>query len=60
VPGITFSFGGEAAGWLNRTVHVPGQQLDAGAEWIEEFDKLKKRNTEIFWVAKAKACGTKK
>ncbi|MGA2137175.1 MAG: hypothetical protein ABSH50_33210 [Bryobacteraceae bacterium] len=47
--------GGEATDWLDRTVQVSKVSSLALEQWIEEFDRLKKRNAEIFRAAKGKS-----
>jgi hypothetical protein len=49
-----YFFGGEAAGWLDRTVRVPRVSSLTLEQWIAEFKKLKKRNAEIFRAPKDK------
>lgn len=50
--GYFYFDGGETAGWLDRTVQVPKVSSLTLEQWVEEFDKLKKRNTEIFRAPK--------
>ena len=38
---------GEAADWLDRTVNVPTVNSLTLAEWMGEFERLKKVNAEI-------------
>ena len=38
---------GEAADWLDHAVNVPTVNSLSVAEWIAEFDRLKKVNAEI-------------
>jgi hypothetical protein len=38
---------GEAADWLDTTVRVPTLSSLALAQWLEEFERLKKVNQEI-------------
>jgi hypothetical protein len=58
--GAYFYFlGGEAAGWLDRTVQVPKVSSPTLEQWIEEFDKLAERNAEILRAAKGTASRTK-
>lgn len=52
--------GGEAEDWLDRTVPVPKVSGLALDQWIEEFEKLKKRNAEIFRAGKSKPGRVKK
>jgi len=58
--GYFYFFGGEAAAWLDGTVQVPKVSSLTLEQWVEEFDKLKKRNAEIFRAGMAKASGAKK
>jgi hypothetical protein len=48
-----FQFG-EAADWLDRTVNVPTVSSLTLAEWISEFERLKKLNAEIMRSVKKK------
>ncbi len=43
-----YFFGGEAADWLDRTVQVGKVSSLTLEQWMDEFEKLKKRNAEIF------------
>jgi len=43
---------GEVADWLDRTVRVPTVSSLTLAEWISEFQRLKKLNAEIMRPAK--------
>jgi hypothetical protein len=38
---------GEAVDWLDRTVNVPTVNSLTLAQWVAEFDRLKKVNAEI-------------
>jgi hypothetical protein len=46
-----FKFG-EAADWLDSTVDAPTVSSLTLAEWISEFERLKKLNAEIIRVVK--------
>jgi len=58
--GYFYFVGGEAADWLDRTVQVPKVSSMTLEQWVEEFDKLKKRNAEIFQAGTAKTAPRKK
>jgi len=58
--GYFYFLGGNSADWLDRTVSVPKVSSLTLDQWIEEFDKLKKLNAEIFRAGKGKASRTKK
>lgn len=51
-----YFFGGEAADWLDRTVQVSKVSTLTLEQWVEEFDKVKKRNAEIFRAGKGRQC----
>jgi len=55
-----YFLGGEADDWLDRTVQVPKVSSLTLEQWIEEFEKLKKRNADIFAAAKGKEVRSKK
>jgi hypothetical protein len=57
--GYFYFYGGESVGWLDRTVQVPKVSSLTLEQWLEEFDKLKKRNAEIFRTGKRKAAAKK-
>ena len=57
--GYFYFYGGESGGWLDRTVQVPKVSSLTLEQWLEEFDKLKKRNAEIFRTGKRKAAAKK-
>ena len=44
---LYFRFG-DAADWLDRTVRVPKISSLTLAQWISEFQRLKKWNAELF------------
>ena len=46
-PGYFYFFGGEAADWLDRTVRVPTLSSLTLAQWLAEFQRLKKLNADI-------------
>ncbi len=50
-----YFFGGEAAAWLDKTVRVPKVSSLTLEQWIEEFDRLKRLNAEIFRAATKKS-----
>jgi hypothetical protein len=50
-----YFLGGEATDWLDRTVQVSKVSSLTLEQWIEAFDKLKKRNAEILRTAKGKS-----
>lgn len=58
--GYFYFIGGEAAGWLDKTVRVPKVSSLTVEQWIEEFDRLKKLNAEILRAAKGKTVKPKK
>jgi hypothetical protein len=58
--GYFYFVGGEAAGWLDRTVQVPKVSSLTLDQWVEEFDKLKKLNAEVFGSAKGKRVDSRK
>jgi hypothetical protein len=45
--GYFYFVGSEADGWLDRTVQVPKVSSLTLEQWVEQSDKLKKRNAEI-------------
>jgi hypothetical protein len=45
--GYFFFQGGEAAEWLDNTVSVPTLSSFSVPEWMAEFERLKKVNSEI-------------
>jgi hypothetical protein len=53
--GYFYFYGGESVGWLDRTVQVPKVSSLTLEQWVEQFDKLKKRNAEIFRAGKTQA-----
>ena len=48
-----FQFG-EAADWLDRTVHVATVGAWTLQQWVDEYDRLKKLNQEIIRGGKAR------
>jgi hypothetical protein len=50
-----YFLGGEATGWLDRTVQVPRVSSLTLEGWLAEYTKLKKRNAEIVRSAKVKS-----
>jgi hypothetical protein len=42
---------GEAADWIDRTVQVPTLNALTSDQWVEEFERLKKLNSEILGKA---------
>jgi len=58
--GYFYFVGGETADWLDRTVQVPKVSSMTLEQWVEEFDKLTKRNAEIFRAGNANAEPRKK
>jgi hypothetical protein len=51
---------GETTDWLDRTVRVPKVSSLTLDQWVEEFEKLKNRNADIFGAAKGKEVRSKK
>ena len=45
--GYFYFMGGEAAGWLDRTVRVPKVSSLTMEQWIGEFGRLRKLNVQI-------------
>jgi hypothetical protein len=45
--GYFYFWKGDANDWLDRTVHVPKVSSLTLEQWIEEFNRLKKLNSEI-------------
>jgi hypothetical protein len=45
--GYFYFWKGDANDWLDRTVHVPKVSSLTLEQWIEEFSRLKKLNSEI-------------
>jgi hypothetical protein len=58
--GYFYFYGGEVAGWLDRTVQVPKVSSLTLDQWIEEFGKLKKLNAQVLGSAKGRGMRTKK
>jgi len=58
--GYFYFVGSEADGWLDRTVQVPKVSSLTLEQWVEELDKLEKRNAEILRAGTAKAAPRKK
>jgi len=46
-PEYFYFFGGDAADWLDRTVRVPTLSGLTLAQWLAEFQRLKKLNADI-------------
>jgi len=53
--GYYYFRGGETTDWLDRTVRVPTLRSLTLAQWLEEFERLKKLNQEITRVKKGRA-----
>src|SRR5579864_9263368 len=45
--GYFYSAGGEVSGWLDRTVKVTTLSSLTSAQWVEEFERLKKLNKTV-------------
>jgi len=45
--GYFYLSSGETAAWLDRTVKVPTLASLTLEQWVEEFEKLKRRNREL-------------
>jgi hypothetical protein len=50
-----YFYGGEAADWLDQTVKVATLQQLTLEEWIAEFERLKKLNTQIMRTGKKRS-----
>jgi hypothetical protein len=50
--GYFYFQGGEAAGWLDRTVKVRTVNSLTLKEWMEEFERLKNLNAQIMGTLK--------
>jgi hypothetical protein len=46
--GYFYFWSGQAADWLDRTVRVETLNSLSLEQWIEEFEKLKQKNEQIF------------
>jgi hypothetical protein len=46
--GYFYFWSGQAADWLDRTVRVDTLNSLSLEQWIEEFEKLKQKNQQIF------------
>jgi hypothetical protein len=53
--GYFYFSSGEAAEWLDRTVNVPTLSSLSLNDWLAEFDRLKKLNSEIMKAPKKPA-----
>ena len=57
--GYFYFYSGEAAEWLDSTVNIETIGSHTVAEWIEEFNRLKKLNEQIMAKPTRKKAGAK-
>jgi len=57
--GYFYVWSGEASDWLDRTIRVSKLNDLTAEQWVQEFERLKKRNEEIRASAKPRRLRTR-